>query len=294
MKIIRAEVMGMCFGVRDALQVIADISRPEGVTIHGELVHNEAVLTHLGARGFKMVGEAERRRLPETDTVLITAHGVSTRERRRLEGAGKKLVDTTCPLVTRAHDAARKLREAGYHVLVIGRRGHVEVQGVVEDLDSFDVVQAVEEVRRYPSRKLGIMCQTTATARQVREIRAAVADLNPDADIRFVDTVCHPTKAHQQALEDLLDRAQAVVVVGGKNSNNTRQLAGRCRERGVPAFHVQSAADLRAEWFAGVETVGLTAGTSTLDETIEGVHQALVSLGTGTSEGQQCQATARG
>jgi 4-hydroxy-3-methylbut-2-enyl diphosphate reductase len=278
MKVIRAEVMGMCFGVRDALKVIKGIERPGSVTIHGELVHNEAVLVQLGARGFHMVEEKSRRGLPDTDTVLITAHGVSTKERRRLEAAGKTLVDTTCPLVSRAHEAARRLREEGYYVLVIGRRGHVEVQGVVEDLDSYDVIQSAAEVRRYPFRRLGIMCQTTATARQVREIRETVAARNPDAEIRFVDTVCQPTKAHQQALEDLLDQVEAVVVVGGKNSNNTRQLAARCRERGVPAFHVQSAADLRREWLAGVETVGLTAGTSTLDETIDEVYQALMRL----------------
>jgi 4-hydroxy-3-methylbut-2-enyl diphosphate reductase len=174
MKILRADVMGMCFGVRDALKIIDDIDRPREVTIHGELVHNETVLTQLGLRGFQMKGEAERNELPPTDTVLITAHGISTKERQRLESAGKKLIDTTCPLVERAHEAALKLQRDGYHVLVIGRRGHVEVQGVVEDLDSYDVIQSVDEVRPYPSRRLGIMCQTTATARQVQQIRASV------------------------------------------------------------------------------------------------------------------------
>src|SRR5947209_13507607 len=110
MKIIRADVMGMCFGVRDALQIIADIDRPEAVTIHGELVHNEVVLNRLGERGFRMVSERGRTELPLTETVLITAHGVSQVERRRLEAAGKRLVDTTCPLVTRAHAAAQKLQ----------------------------------------------------------------------------------------------------------------------------------------------------------------------------------------
>jgi 4-hydroxy-3-methylbut-2-enyl diphosphate reductase len=293
MNIIRAEVLGMCFGVRDALQVMEGIARPADVTIHGELVHNEAVVTQLGARGFQMIGESEHRPVPQTATVLITAHGVSNQERQRLEAAGKTLLDTTCPLVARAHEAAQKLRAAGYHVLLIGRRGHVEVQGVIEDLDSYDVIQSVDEVCRYPSQRLGIMCQTTATAHEVQQIRDAVARLNPDADIRFLDTVCHPTKAHQQALEELLDRVQAVVVVGGRNSNNTRQLAERCRERGVPAFHVQSACDLRPEWFAGLEYVGLTAGTSTLDETIEEVYRALLRLGEGDADWAEVSASDR-
>jgi 4-hydroxy-3-methylbut-2-enyl diphosphate reductase len=279
MNVIQAEVLGMCFGVRDALQVLKGIDEPERVTIHGELVHNEAVLVQLEVRGFRMVGESARRELPGTDTVLITAHGVSDVERRRLEGAGKRLVDTTCPLVTRAHAAAQKLQAEGYHVLVIGRRGHVEVQGIVEDLHSFDVIQSPEEVRCYASRRLGIMCQTTSPARHVERVRAAVAELNPDADIRFVDTVCHPTKDHQRALEQLLQLVEAVVVVGGRNSNNTRELVARCREKGVAAFHIQSAADLDPAWFDGVAAVGLTAGTSTLAETIEDVYQALLRLG---------------
>jgi len=278
MRIIRADVLGMCFGVRDALEIIAQVDDPEAVTIHGELVHNETVLDDLHARGFRMVGEKQRRELPMTDTVLITAHGVSQTERRRLESAGKKLIDTTCPLVLRAHDAAQKLQSDGYHVLVIGRRGHVEIQGVIEDLVSFDVLQGPEEVRRYPMRKLGIMCQTTTPARLVEAVREAIARLNPDADIRFIDTVCHPTKDHQKALERLLEQVEAVVVVGGRNSNNTRELVARCREKDIPAFHVQSAADLQAEWFHGFETVGLTAGTSTLDETIAEVQHALMEM----------------
>jgi 4-hydroxy-3-methylbut-2-enyl diphosphate reductase len=278
MKVIRAEVMGMCFGVRDALKVLDAVERPGEVTIHGELVHNEAVLHRLDARGFRQASESGRRELPLTETVLITAHGVSQAERRRLEAAGKRLLDTTCPLVTRAHHAAQKLQDQGYHVLLIGRRGHVEVQGVIEDLDSFDVIQCPEEVRRYPHRRLGIMCQTTAPARLVSRIRAAVAELNPDAEIRFLDTVCHPTKDHQRALEQLLEQVEAMVVVGGHNSNNTRELAARCREKGLPAYHVQGARDLDRSWFRGVQTVGLTAGTSTLDETIEDVYQVLTRL----------------
>ena len=107
MNVIRADVMGMCFGVRDALKVIAEVGDPTGVTIHGELVHNEEVLSGLEARGFDMAGEGERRALPTTPAVLITAHGVSDRERARLSTAGKRLIDTTCPLVTRAHQAAQ-------------------------------------------------------------------------------------------------------------------------------------------------------------------------------------------
>jgi 4-hydroxy-3-methylbut-2-enyl diphosphate reductase len=278
MKVIRADVMGMCFGVRDALKIIQGIADPQSVTIHGQLVHNETVLTQLEASGFAMTEETHRQGLPETPLVLITAHGVSERERKRLADAGKRLVDTTCPLVTRVHQAALTLQEQGYHVLLIGKRGHVEVQGIIEDLDRFDVVQGVDEVRTYPSRRLGILCQTTASARTVQTIREAIAQRNPEAEIRFVDTVCLPTKEHQRSLERLLQQVDAMVVVGGRNSNNTRELAMLCRERGVPALHVQGPKDLDPDWFTGFETIGLTAGTSTLDSTIDEVHQALLQM----------------
>ncbi len=278
MKIIKADVLGMCFGVRDALAIMDNIDRPQIVTIHGELVHNEKILDDLADRGFKSVGENQRRALPVTQTVLITAHGISVKERERLTQAGKQLIDTTCPLVTRAHQAAQKLHADGYHVLVIGKRGHVEVQGIIEDLPSFDVIQAADEVRAYPHQKLGIMCQTTTPVRHADEIRAAIRSQNPRAEIRFLDTICHPTKDHQKALDRLIDEVEAMVVIGGHNSNNTRQLVLRCQAAGLPAYHVQIADDLKSEWFDGIETVGLTAGTSTLDETIDAVEQALQQL----------------
>lgn len=278
MQVIKADVLGMCFGVRDALAVIENVDLPECVTIHGELVHNEKVLAHLEARGFRQATETGRRSLPVTDTVLVTAHGISQAERGRLEQAGKRLVDTTCPLVSRAHAAAQKLQKEGYHVLVIGKPGHVEVQGIIEDLRSYDVIEKVADVRSYPFKRLGIMCQTTTPVRHAEAIRAAVVARNPHAGVRYLDTICHPTKDHQKALERLLGRVQAMVVVGGSKSNNTRQLVERCREHGVAAYHVQSAADVQAWWFDGIETVGLTAGTSTLDATIQEVHEALMRI----------------
>jgi len=278
MNVIVADVLGMCFGVRDALDIIEQIDRPERVTIHGELVHNEQVLDKLDRRGFRQTDERGRHSLPVTESVLITAHGVSNRERERLESAGKKIIDSTCPLVARAHEAAQKLQVEGRHVIVIGKPGHVEVQGIVEDLQSYDLAPTPEHVKAYPHDRLGVMCQTTTPEPLAAAIRNAISRLNPHADIRFIDTICLPTKEHQHALERMLDQVEAVVVVGGKNSNNTRQLVHRCRERGLSAYHVQEASDLDPAWFHGIENVGLTAGTSTLEETIRDVHQALLQM----------------
>ena len=285
MRVIRAEVLGMCFGVRDALAVIDRIGDPRCVTIHGQLVHNEVVLDDLRSRGFGMRSEAGRWEEPDrgpatgTQSVLITAHGISDRRRRGLEQAGAHLIDTTCPLVLRVHQAARSLEAEGYHVLLIGRAGHVEVQGVVEDLSRVDVIETEDQVRPYDHPKLGIIAQTTATERQVAALRQAIVQKNPSAEIRFVDTVCLPTKEHQRSLVRLLEQVDAVVVVGGSNSNNTRELVELCRERGRPVLRVQRPADLDADWFRGFAVVGLTAGTSTLDRTIDEVHRALVWIG---------------
>ena len=278
MNVIRAETMGMCFGVRAALGTIETIASPETVTIHGQLVHNEAVLADLSRVGFSMTAEEDRREVPATPLVLITAHGVSERERSRLLGAGRTLIDTTCPLVTRAHQAAARLQAEGYFVLVIGRPGHVEVRGIVEDLERFEVVQSVDDVKCYPHEKLGVICQTTTAPALGEAVRSAIESRNPQAEIRHVDTICHPTKDNQDALERLLREVEAVVVVGGRNSNNTRELVSLCRSKGRPTLHVASADELDPDWLRGFQTVGLTAGTSTLDVTIDAVHERILEM----------------
>ena len=278
MKVVRATDLGMCFGVRDALQIVDQIADPTQVTIHGELVHNAQVNSRLFAAGFHQSAETDRQDLPETPLVMITAHGISQVERTRLQSAGKQLIDTTCPLVRRVHEAALELQAQGRHVLVIGKAGHVEVQGVVEDLHSYDVVEHPRDVDTYQTHQLGVVCQTTMPSDLVSDVYSQIAMHNPDADIRFADTVCDPTKRRQQAMLDLIRVVDAVVVVGGCNSNNTRRLVQLCDQHSIPARHVESADELDPEWFRDVETVGLTAGTSTLDETIDAVQSALEQI----------------
>jgi 4-hydroxy-3-methylbut-2-enyl diphosphate reductase len=279
MKVIRAEAMGLCFGVRDALAAVDAISDPLSVTIHGELVYNQQVLVQLETRGFKLTPERSRASsLPLTPRVLVTAHGISDIERHRLLSAGKTLIDTTCPLVRRAHRAAMSLSNDGYHLLVIGNADHIEVRGIVEDLKSYDVIENVGDVRSYPHHQLGIVCQTTAPSLLVDGVRQAIRRNNPQANICFVDTICQPTIDRQWAVERLCRQVDVIVVVGGQSSNNTRRLAERARERGVTAYHVQSADELVSAWFESCRTVGLTAGTSTLDSTIEEVYQILCNM----------------
>jgi 4-hydroxy-3-methylbut-2-en-1-yl diphosphate reductase len=278
MQVIRAEAMGLCFGVRDAMEQVESITNAEAVTIHGELVHNKIVLHQLKERGFQMVAEGDRQSIPESSEVLITAHGVSERERSRLLSAGKRLIDTTCPLVRIVHQAAQQLEAEGFHVIVIGRKGHVEVQGIVEDLVRYDVIARKEEVKTWPCSRLGIVCQTTTPPWLADQIRIAIEDQNSHAEIRFRNTVCQPTRDRQQAVERLCQEVDAVVAVGGANSNNTRQLVELCRRTGTPAYHVQTAQDLVPTWFRNCRIVGLTAGTSTLDETVQEVYDRLAML----------------
>ena len=275
MPVIRAEVLGLCFGVRDALAAMRAIDAPHSVTIHGELVHNEVVLHQLRRRGFGMVSEAKRDAIPDTPSVLVTAHGISDRERRRLTDAGKSLIDTTCPLVRRVHAAALRFAAEGCHLVVIGKPGHVEVRGVVEDVPSHDVVPSLAAVRTYDATCLGVICQSTTTPELAAGVLAEIRRLNPHAEVRYADTICRPTRDHQRALNDLLPRVEAVVVVGGRNSNNTVELARRVVDYGLSACHVVGPDDLDAEWVTRFDRVGLTAGTSTLEETVDAVELRL-------------------
>jgi 4-hydroxy-3-methylbut-2-enyl diphosphate reductase len=260
------------------LQITDAVRDATQVTIHGELVHNPQVIRRLTDAGFQQLPEDSRDSTAETPLVLITAHGISNAERQRLEAENKELIDTTCPLVRRVHNAALELQAEGRHVLLIGKSGHVEVRGIVEDLVSYDVISCASEVRCYESLHLGIVCQTTTPQDVVADVCSHIQLHNPLADIRMIDTVCQPTKLRQQAMLELLHRVDAVVVVGGRNSNNTRQLVRICHEHLIPAMQVESAEELEPEWFDDVNTVGLTAGTSTLDETIDAVHEALEQI----------------
>jgi 4-hydroxy-3-methylbut-2-enyl diphosphate reductase len=268
----------MCAGVRRAIRIAQAVRSPEDTTIFGELVHNEQVTSHLRERGFELTSTSDGSEVPSTRTVLIPAHGVSRPERRRLVEAGKGLVDATCPLVQHIHDTALAMAGEGRFVIVVGRRSHVEVKGIVGGLTGYAVVAGPEEVTRYAAEKLGIVCQSTASTvnaeHTVRRIRA----LNPDKDIRYVPTICRATYDRQSGVRSLLDQVDALVVVGGRNSNNTLELVNLARSRGVPCFHIQGAADLREEWFARTSVAGLTAGASTPDEAIEAVYAQLASF----------------
>jgi 4-hydroxy-3-methylbut-2-en-1-yl diphosphate reductase len=274
-----AEHLGMCFGVRDAIDLALGLARQGPLTILGDLVHNPDVVATMDAAG------ANRVRRPEdvhTPAVLLTAHGTADRVKLRLREEGKEVHDATCPLVTRVHLAVRRLVEDGRHPVVIGQANHVEVRGLVGDLDEYTVVQNEAELAQLderlhadPHARLGVVAQTTHPLERVLELVEALNRRFPEADIRFLDTVCQPTKDRQIALRRLAATTDMVVVVGGPDSNNSRKLVELAEQLGRPAYRVARAAELRPEWFAGHRTVGLTAGTSTPDDVITEVRDWL-------------------
>ena len=277
MKILRATHLGMCFGVRDAIALALDHAQREPLTILGDLVHNETILASLRAHGIRFAAGPDA--TTTTGSVMITAHGASEATLRRVRAHGHEVIEATCPLVHFAHRAVATLVRDGFHPVIIGQRNHVEVRGITEDLAAFDVVLTDDDLDALRERpRFGVAAQTTQPIERVRHLVERLRQRFPNSEVRFLDTVCQPTKQRQSAAVALAQECDTVIVIGGAHSNNTRELVETCRRHCPRVFHVQTATDLRSEWFAESETVGLTAGTSTPDSIIHAVEARLAAL----------------
>jgi len=278
MKVIRAEHLGMCFGVRDAIDLALDTAKREPLTILGDLVHNETVLVELRARGIRIEQAPEQVR---TKTVMVTAHGASERAMSQTRDRGLNVLEATCPLVHVAHRALAKLVTEGFHPVIVGKRDHVEVRGMTGDLDGYDVILSAEDIAAVKEQsRFGVVAQTTQPIERVRQLVQLLRERFPQAEIRFVDTVCQPTKLRQHSAAELAQHCDVVVVIGGAHSNNTRELVETCSRHCPRVHHVQSASDLSEHWFQRQDTVGITAGTSTPDTIIQSVAKWLARLDT--------------
>jgi 4-hydroxy-3-methylbut-2-enyl diphosphate reductase len=276
MRILRAAHLGMCFGVRDAIELALEQADTGPLTILGDLVHNPTVLNALQAKGIAVAQDVSD---VTTPTLMVTAHGTSERNLARTRAAGLTVVEATCPLVRVAHRAVAALARDGYHVVIVGQRNHVEVRGLTDDLDHFDVVLDDEDVLALEEHpRLGVAAQTTQPVERVRHIVALIRRRFPEADVRFIDTVCKPTKERQIAAVEMARQADVVIVVGGRSSNNTRELVNTCRDYCTRVHHVQTDTELRAEWLHAANIVGLTAGTSTPDAVIDRVEARIRQL----------------
>jgi len=273
MKILRANHLGMCFGVRDAIALALSRSKSQPLTVLGDLVHNERVLKTLREQGVKIERQVAD---VTTPTVMITAHGASQRAMNGVRERGLAVVEATCPLVHHAHRAVAGLVRDGFHPVIIGKGDHVEVRGITEDLQDFDVVQGEEDIAELHERpRIGIAAQTTQPIDKVRRLVHLIHERFPHSEIRFIDTVCQPTKHRQTAAIELAEQCDVVIVIGGEHSNNTRELVVTCQRVCTRVHHVQSAADLKPDWLVDAQTAGITAGTSTPDSLIDEVEQWL-------------------
>jgi 4-hydroxy-3-methylbut-2-enyl diphosphate reductase len=266
----------MCFGVRDAIAMACREAARGPLTVLGDLVHNETVLADLRERGVVIARDAAA---VATPSVMITAHGASQRAVIRLRGRGLRVLEATCPLVRYVQHCARELAAAGYHPVIVGQCDHVEVRGVTEDLTRFDVVQTEDDVDRLAEHpRFGVVAQTTQPVEKARWLVALMRRRFPRSDVRFVDTVCQPTKLRQAAAAELARQSDVVIVIGGAQSNNTRELVATCGRFCGCVHRVQTPGDLRPEWFENTATVGITAGTSTPDAVIDAVENRAQEL----------------
>jgi 4-hydroxy-3-methylbut-2-enyl diphosphate reductase len=266
----------MCFGVRDAIALAFEHAEAGPLTILGDLVHNPTVLTALEAKGVAVARDVTQ---IATSTVMITAHGTSERTLATTRAQGLTVVEATCPLVRVAHRAVAALTRDGYHIVIVGQRDHVEVRGITGDLDRFDVVLDEADVlalQEHP--RFGVAAQTTQPLEKVRHLVTLIRRRFPHSDVRFIDTVCKPTKERQSAAIEMARQADVVIVVGGRSSNNTRELVRTCARYCPRVHHVQTDADVCAEWFDAADVVGLTAGTSTPDDVIDRVEARIRQL----------------
>jgi 4-hydroxy-3-methylbut-2-enyl diphosphate reductase len=276
MKIIRAEHLGMCFGVKDAIALALKTARREPLTILGDLAHNETVLAELRAEGIRI---EQKPAAIQTQTVMITAHGASERRMGETRRMGINVLEATCPLVHVAHRSLTRLVREGFHPVIIGKRDHVEVRGMTEDLNEFDVVLSENDVANLLERpRFGVISQTTQPIDGVRQLVGLMQKRFPNTEVRFIDTVCQPTKQRQNAAVELAQKCNAVIVIGGAHSNNTHELVKTCLRYCQRVHHVQTVDDLRAEWFRANDIVGITAGTSTPDAIIDTVEETIRAL----------------
>ena len=273
MRIFKATHLGMCFGVRNAITLANKVAATSQFSVLGELVHNNIVLDELRNKGVHFANSFQDIRY---DTVMITAHGCSQKTIAYLQSRGYQVLQSTCPLVRYVHKTVRQFVENGFHPVVIGRRDHSEVRGVVEDLDEYDVVLTAEDIFNLKEReKYGVVSQTTQPINYVLELVNLLKNRFLNSEVCFVDTVCAPTKQRQDSAMELAKQCDVVIVIGGRKSNNTKELVNTCAIYCRRVYHIENVDELMLEYFIGAETVGITAGTSTPDETIDLVEKKI-------------------
>jgi 4-hydroxy-3-methylbut-2-enyl diphosphate reductase len=280
MRVEKTGEIGFCFGVRRAIEILEKVvAERGGVETLGAVVHNQQVLHRLAESGVRVAEGVDDIR---GDAVAISSHGVAPEVEERLKARHIAIVDTTCPFVKRLQNAARRLAESGFFIVIYGDAGHTEVRGVLgwaegrglATLDEKDVFRLLPLPRR-----LGVLSQTTQIPAHFVGFVKRLIDgaFGRDSEMRIIDTICHDLRERQAQALELAGRVELMLVIGGKGSANTNRLAELCSA--VTETHlIETAADIDPAWFEGKQKIGVTSGASTAQATIDEVLARLNEL----------------
>jgi len=287
MEILVAEKAGFCMGVERALNmVMLAVGEEKGpIYTYGPLIHNPQVVSYLESLGVQVAERIED--IPEGSRVVIRSHGIGPTELERMKERRLEIIDATCMFVKKAQRMASELYRDGYKVIILGHKDHPEVRALRDFVhDEVLIAGSLDELPTFdePPEKLGVICQTTLNTeffeQAVKRLEARV----PNLVVR--NTICDATAKRQQAARDIAEEVDAMIVVGGRHSSNTRRLTDICRDRGVDTYHIETPKELRKGWFLGRKRIGVTAGASTPDWMIEEVIRAVQDFGFQRREGK--------
>ena len=281
-EVVLAEPRGFCAGVDRAIEIVERALRKFGspIYVRHEIVHNTYVVNHLKAKGAIFIEDLAD--VPPGATLVFSAHGVSKAVRAEAAQRGFQVFDATCPLVTKVHVEVAKLAKEGYEFIMIGHKGHPEVEGTMGQLrEGIYLVEDAEDVAKVRPRgtKLAVVTQTTLSVDDAADILAAVKQHFPHVREPKKQDICYATQNRQDAVKVLAPGVDVVIVVGSPTSSNSNRLRELSERLGTPAYMVDLASDLRPEWFEGRRRVGLTAGASAPDILVQQVIESLRALG---------------
>ncbi|PIV14312.1 MAG: 4-hydroxy-3-methylbut-2-enyl diphosphate reductase [Gallionellales bacterium CG03_land_8_20_14_0_80_55_15] len=285
MNILLANPRGFCAGVDRAIEIVERAIALHGAPIYvrHEVVHNKFVVEGLRAKGAVFIEELKD--VPSGSILIFSAHGVSQAVRAEAQARGLTVFDATCPLVTKVHIEVSRLRDQGKEIVMIGHKGHPEVEGTMGQAE--DGIYLVESPQQAASLKvkdeqnLAFVTQTTLSVDDASNIIAALEARFPLITGPRKDDICYATQNRQDAVKLLVQQCDAVVIVGSPNSSNSNRLREVAANVGVPAYLVDDACDLQAEWFIGKLSVGVSAGASAPEVLVQGVVTRLQEMGTG-------------